>query len=105
MNIQVVSTKAVTPNTTPINPNNQPASRCVLSQDNLLDRVQGVRTPTNQLGRILPMKLPITRNSADRARNITIVMSTCWPNAANKPTTYTTPRNSTSTMRNALYAL
>src|SRR6476620_8881320 len=79
--IQVLSENNKTKNSAPMNMNSQPANRCVLSHDNLLDSVQGVRTPQNQFGRILLMKFPITMNNTPVAGTTTVDMFTWCPNA------------------------
>src|SRR5207245_11336050 len=62
------------------------------SHERLLVRVHGVRTPTNQFGRILPMTLPITTSRAPSA--------TCTSPSAGTPSA-PLPVSTTRTVRTA----
>ena len=55
--------------------NKRPASRCVLFQESRLDKVHGVRTPTNQFGRIFPITFPRTQSSSPTANDTSKPMS------------------------------
>src|ERR1700678_1356884 len=80
--IQVVQMMPVAAISKPITIESQPDRRWVLFHDSLLARVQGVITPTTQLGRTLPRKFPTAITSIPIPIRDAVVTFTGRPHAA-----------------------